>query len=122
MHILIRITTALTRKNQPCTADFLLRTLSLGLYPLNPDESVIGYWSHSSSTTTINVTKSSPVARQSYPILIMFLQALLYWTTAAIYFSPACGKLYSSPDQLTKTTYDYIVIGGERISCSRRVL
>jgi len=42
----------------------------------------------------------------------MFVQALLHWATAAIYFSPAYGKLYTSPD-LTKSVYDYIVIGGE---------
>jgi len=75
-----------------------------------PDESVIGYWSHSHSTA-INVTKSSPLARYSHPVLSMFL--LFHWAIAVIYFPHAYGKLYTSPDQLTKTVYDYIVIGGE---------
>jgi len=43
----------------------------------------------------------------------MFIQALLHWAIVAIYISPTFAKLYTSPDQLTKTTYDYIVIGGE---------
>jgi len=55
----------------------------------------------------------SPSVAGSHPAFHMFLQVLLHWTVAAIYFSPTSGKLYTSPDQLPKTTYDYIVIGGE---------
>ena len=64
------------------------------------------------SNHSINTTKFPLVVRQSHPVN-MFLQALLHWAIAAIYFSPAYGKLYTSPDKLTKTVYDYIVIGGE---------
>ncbi|RDB27672.1 Pyranose dehydrogenase 3 [Hypsizygus marmoreus] len=42
----------------------------------------------------------------------MFPTALYHWVALAALISPSLGKLYQNPSQLTKTRYDYIVIGG----------
>jgi hypothetical protein len=46
--------------------------------------------------------------------------ALSYqWLALAAVASPALGKLFSDPSQLSKTKYDYVVIGGELLFCLR---
>jgi hypothetical protein len=43
------------------------------------------------------------------------LSSTLPWVVASTLIVPSLGKLYNSPSELTKTTYDFIVIGGKFI-------
>lgn len=43
------------------------------------------------------------------------ISSTLPWVVASTFIVPSLGKLYTSPSQLTKTTYDYIVVGGKLI-------
>lgn len=43
----------------------------------------------------------------------MLFAALYQWVVLAAVVSPSLAKLYTNPSQLTKTNYDYIVIGGK---------
>lgn len=39
--------------------------------------------------------------------------SLTQWVIASTFVLPSLAKLYNNPSELTKTTYDYIVVGGE---------
>lgn len=45
----------------------------------------------------------------------MISATTLQWVIASSFILPSLGKLYNNPSQLTKTTYDYIVVGGELV-------
>lgn len=49
----------------------------------------------------------------------MSIRSLRHLLFVAALASPSFGKIYTDFSQLTKTTYDYVIVGGKQVYLSR---